>query len=170
MFTIGVPAFFLALEPNKSRIEGHFLTNVFLKALPAGLTDLLAVGSLVIFGQTFGVGSTDISTAATILLAIVGFMILYKISCPMNALRRIVLAGCAIGLVFCSVFMNKWFAISDMSKECIMLFVVFSIATEPVFRYLSFSVEKIRAFYRKLRGKEPISVYPALPEKIDKNI
>ena len=34
MFTIGVPAFFLALEPNKNRIKGHFLTNVFLKALP----------------------------------------------------------------------------------------------------------------------------------------
>ena len=33
MFTIGVPAFFLALEPNKNIIKGHFLTNVFLKAL-----------------------------------------------------------------------------------------------------------------------------------------
>ena len=53
MFTIGVPAFFLALEPNKNRIKGHFLTNVFLKALPAAITDALAVGSLVMFGQTF---------------------------------------------------------------------------------------------------------------------
>ena len=65
MFTIGVPAFFLALEPNKNRIKGHFLTNVFLKALPAAITDALAVGALVIFGRTFGVDSTDISTAAT---------------------------------------------------------------------------------------------------------
>ncbi len=71
MFTIGVPAFFLALEPNKNRIKGHFLTNVFLKALPAAITDALAVGALVIFGRTFGVDSTDISTAATMLLAIV---------------------------------------------------------------------------------------------------
>ena len=39
MFTIGIPAFFLALEPNKNIIKGHFLTNVFLKALPAALTD-----------------------------------------------------------------------------------------------------------------------------------
>ena len=87
MFTIGVPAFFLALEPNKNRIKGHFLTNVFLKALPAAITDALAVGALVIFGRTFGVDSTDISTAATMLLAIVGFMILYKISAPMNKIR-----------------------------------------------------------------------------------
>ena len=77
MFTIGVPAFFLALEPNKNIIKGHFLTNVFLKALPAALTDALAVGALVIFGRTFDVDSTDISTAATMLPASVGFMTLY---------------------------------------------------------------------------------------------
>ena len=82
MFTIGVPAFFLALEPNKNIIKGHFLTNVFLKALPAALTDVLAVGALVIFGRTFGVSSADISTAATMLLSIVGFRILYTISAP----------------------------------------------------------------------------------------
>ena len=35
MFTIGIPAFLLAMEPNKKMIEGHFLTNVLLKALPA---------------------------------------------------------------------------------------------------------------------------------------
>ena len=54
MFTIGIPAFLLAMEPNKKMIEGHFLTNVLLKALPAGLTDVLIVGFLTIFGQTFG--------------------------------------------------------------------------------------------------------------------
>ncbi len=61
MFTIGVPGFFLAFQPNKERIQGHFLTNVFLKALPAGLTDVLMVGALVVFGKTFDVNTTDIS-------------------------------------------------------------------------------------------------------------
>lgn len=41
----------LALEPNKSRIKGHFLGNVLLKALPAGLTDFFAVSALVICGH-----------------------------------------------------------------------------------------------------------------------
>ena len=48
MFTIGIPSFVLALEPNKDRIQGHFMTNVLLKALPAGLTDFFAVSSLVL--------------------------------------------------------------------------------------------------------------------------
>lgn len=155
MFTIGVPAFFLALEPNKNRIKGHFLTNVFLKALPAAVTDALAVGALVIFGRTFGVGATDISTAATMLLAIVGFMILYKISAPMNVLRTVILAGCIVGLVFCSIYLNDLFAITGMTTECIMLFVVFAIATEPVLRYLTILVGKLRFYYQRLRGRDP---------------
>ena len=156
MFTIGIPSFFLALEPNKNIIEGHFLTNVFLKALPAALTDVLAVAALVVFGQTFGVNPTDISTAATMLLAIVGFMIMYKISAPMNLLRRMVMGLCIAGLLFCSIFMPELFAITGMSTKCIMLFVVFSIATEPVFRYLTYIFTNVRRLYRKLRGKKPL--------------
>lgn len=155
MFTIGVPAFFLALEPNKNIIQGHFLTNVFLKALPAAVTDALAVGALVIFGRTFSVNSTDISTAATMLLAIVGFMILYKISAPMNKIRVAILGGCIAGLLFCSVFLKDLFAITGMTTECVMLFVVFAIATEPVLRYLTLLVGKLRFYYLRLRGRAP---------------
>lgn len=155
MFTIGTPAFFLALEPNKNIIRGHFLTNVFLKALPAALTDALAVGALVIFGRTFGVDSTDISTAATMLLAIVGFMILYTISEPLNKLRGAIFIGCITGLVFCAVFLKDLFAITGMTTECIMLFVVFAIATEPVLRYLTILVGKLRFYYLRLRGRNP---------------
>ena len=158
MFTIGIPAFFLALEPNKNIIKGHFLTNVFLKALPAAVTDALVVAALVIFGRTFGVNSTDISTAATMLLAIVGFMILYKISAPMNKIRTAILAGCIAGLLFCSIFLKNLFAITGMTTECVMLFVVFAIATEPVLRYLTILVGKLRYYYLKLRGRNPEDV------------
>ena len=155
MFTIGIPAFFLAMEPNKNIIKGHFLTNVFLKALPAAITDAVAVGALVIFGRTFGVNSTDMSTAATMLLAIVGFMILYKISAPMNKIRAGILGGCILGLLFCSIYLNDLFAITGMTTECVMLFVVFAIATEPVLRYLTLLVGKIRFYYMRLRGRNP---------------
>lgn len=141
MFTIGIPAFFLALQPNKEMIQGHFLSNVFLKALPAGLTDVIAVGALVVFGQTFEVDPVDISTASTMLLAIVGFMILYRICKPFSKARIAVWTGCMIGLLGCSIFLPGLFAITGMSTKCVMLFVVFSIATEPVLRYLTRLIE-----------------------------
>ncbi|MCI7150150.1 cation-translocating P-type ATPase [bacterium] len=150
MYTIGIPAFFLALQPNKDIIRGHFMTNVVLKALPAGLTDVIAVGALVVFGQTFDVPASDISTAATMLLAIVGFMILYRICQPMNLFRRVIWIGCVVGMLGCSIFLPDLFAITGMSTKCIMLFVVFSIATEPVLRYLTRFVEWIREGYIRL--------------------
>ena len=150
MYTIGITAFFLALQPNKDIIRGHFLTNVVLKALPAGLTDVIAVGALVVFGQTFDVPASDISTAATMLLAIVGFMILYRICQPMNLFRRVIWIGCVVGMLGCSIFLPDLFAITGMSTKCIMLFVVFSIATEPVLRYLTRFVEWIREGYIRL--------------------
>lgn len=143
MFTIGVPAFFLALQPNKNIIQGHFLPNVLIKALPAGITDFLVVGALVVFGQVFEVGETDISTACTMLLAIVGFVILYNISKPMNALRWCVWGGCIVGLLGCSIYLGDLFAMRGMSTKCIMLFVVFAIITEPALRYSTILIEKI---------------------------
>ena len=135
MFTIGIPAFFLALQPNKNIIQGSFLTNVLIKALPAGITDVLVVGALVVFGQVFEVNETDISTACT--------MLLYNISKPMNTLRWCVWGGSIIGLLLCSIYLGDLFAIRGMSTKCIMLFVVFAIVTEPMMRYGTMIIEKI---------------------------
>ena len=149
MFTIGIPGFFLALQPNGDIIHGRFLSNVLIKALPAGLTDFLVVGALVVFGSVFGVNETDISTACTMLLAIVGFMILYHISKPLNPLRWCVWVGCIVGLLVCSIWLGDVFGIEHMSMECVMLFVLFAIVTEPTLRYGTILVEKIGGIITK---------------------
>lgn len=160
MFTIGIPAFFLALQPNKNRIRGHFLPNVLIRALPAGITDFIIVGALVVFGQTFGVGEDDISTACTMLLAIVGFMILYHICKPLNPLRGGVWGGCIAGLLVCSIYLGDLFAIRGMSTKCVMLFVVFAIAAEPILRYGTLLMDKIAELILKI--KQRLSLKPRL--------
>lgn len=153
MFTIGIPGLFLALQPNGDIIHGRFLSNVLIKALPAGLTDFLVVGALVVFGSVFGVNETDISTACTMLLAIVGFMILYHISKPLNPLRWCVWVGCIVGLLVCSIWLGDVFGIEHMSMECVMLFVLFAIVTEPTLRYGTILVEKIGGIITKRAKK-----------------
>ena len=137
LFNIGIPGFFLAMEPNNRRIEGHFLTKVLLKAMPAALTDFFAIASLVVFGNTFGVDQGDVSVAATFLLAIVGFIILANICTPLNAYRLRVIFGCIAGMIAAAFIFNDLFSISYVSIECVMLFVLFAIATEPFMRYLT---------------------------------
>ena len=159
MFTIGLPGFLLALEPNRDRIEGNFMVNVMLKALPAGLTDVLSVGALVICGQVFNLPSEDIATAGTMLLAVVGFMIIIKISHPFNKMKYGVLLINIIGLLFCGLFLGRLFAIESISNICFLLMVVFAFAAESMFRYLTLIVEKLSSFFgdeknrRKIRRK-----------------
>lgn len=152
MFTIGIPGFLLALEPNKSRIEGHFLGNVLLKALPAGLTDFLAVSALVICGHVFHIPSADIATASTLLIAVVGFMIMIKISHPFNKFKYGILALNIFGLAFCGLFLDSLFAMSDMSNICILLTIVFAFAAESMFRYITLFVEFIQKRMRKKKN------------------
>ena len=149
MFTIGIPSFILALEPNKNPIRGHFLTNVLVKALPAGLTDFIVVSGLVIFCREFSVDLDCLSTSCTILVAIVGFMILYRIAKPRNVGHIIMMIGVIAGWLFCMLFVSKFFAITSISKQCAMLMIVFAIITEPALRYLSAAVEWI---YAKISG------------------
>lgn len=159
MFTIGLPGFLLALEPNRNRIEGNFMANVMLKALPAGLTDVLSVGALVICGQVFNLPGEDIATAGTMLLAVVGFMIIIKISHPFNKMKYGVLLINIVGLLFCGLFLGRLFAIDSISNICFLLMVVFAFAAESMFRYLTLFVEKLSSFFgneknrRKIRRK-----------------
>lgn len=149
MFTIGVPGFLLALEPNKDRIKGHFITNVMLKALPGGLTDVIAVGALVICGEVFCISDASIGTIATLVLSVVGFMILFKISEPLNGMKYAVIIGNIAGLVFSGFFLKKLFALTDLSNICILLMIVFGFAAESLFRNLTLLVEKLRGSYEK---------------------
>ncbi len=154
MFTIGIPGFFLALEPDKSRIEGRFLPNVMKKAIPGGMADVFGVGALVFCGKAFHLNNADISTAATLLLSVIGFMVLFKVSRPMNTLRMVVLIGNMIALVLTGVFFNHLFALEAMSLECILLFIMFSFAAESFLRYLEKFVDWCYSVIKKRNYKK----------------
>ena len=154
MFTIGIPAFVMSLERNTDQIKGHFLSNVLFKALPGGLTDFLVVSSLYMFCIEFRVSETDVSTSCTIILAIVGLMILYQIASPMTKYHWILWFGMAAGLLYCMIFVSRIFAITSVSKQSMMLLIVFAIVTEPTFRYLSILIRKLSEWYTQHRLRQ----------------
>ena len=136
MFTIGVPSFVLSLEPNKDRIKGTFFGNVFKMAAPAGITTLISVSSLVVFGQVFSIDSDCISTSCTVLVGLVGFMILAKVAQPPNKLHVGLIVVMLMGMAYCLFFVKDFFGIEPISTQAAMLLVVFLIATEALFRYI----------------------------------
>ena len=149
MFTIGLPGFLLAMEPNKERIKGHFLTNVMLKALPGGLTDVIAISALVVCGAVFSIPEESIGTIATMVLSVVGFMILFKISEPLNTMKYVVIGINVTGFVLCVYFLKDLFALTNLSSICILLMIVFGFAAESLFRNLTVLEEKLREGYKR---------------------
>lgn len=144
MFTIGAPAFLLALEPNKKIIQGNFLTNVMLKALPSALTNTIIIGLLSGFGKVFGIDRGIISTTATFLMSIVGMIILYKISRPLNKYRFSVIIIMIAGFVLSSIFLRGLFGLSNMNIEVFLLLSVFSVAAVAILLLLSVLFEKVQ--------------------------
>ena len=147
MFTIGIPAFFLSQIPNHELIRGKFMTNVLLKAIPAGITDTVMVSAMVFFGNIFGLSEGDISSGSTILLAAVGLMILFRISMPMNGYKWGIWIFCLLGISVGVFLLNELFCISVISLKCLLLCADFCIIAEPMLRYLSMLVNKIGEFF-----------------------
>ena len=104
---------------------------------------------MIYFGNIFSVGANDIATASTILMSIVGMMILYQISKPLDVLKMGIWVGCGLGLICCMVFVSDLFAISSMSNRCIILCINFSIIAEPCLRYLTIITKKVQSFFIK---------------------
>lgn len=78
MYTIGIPAFILALEPNDSPIRGNFLKNILKKSLPIGIGGFLAVSGLLVFGRIAPIGAGRLSKLCLILISLIGFEALYR--------------------------------------------------------------------------------------------
>lgn len=156
LFTIGLPSFLLALEENKNRIEGKFIVNVLEKAIPGGLTDMTVVGTLVVGGVILHLNKTDVSTASTMLLTAVGFLVLYKICHPLNQFRGRIILFCAAGILFSVVFLHKLFSISAISPVSILLLLILFFAADSIFRQYTRMIEN----YSQLKdGKKKRSVW-----------
>lgn len=136
MFTIGMPAFVLSLEPNTNLIKGKFFSNVFKMATPAGITTFISVSSLVVFGVVFDIEREFISTSSTILVALVGFMILAKVAQPANKIHVAMITAMVVGMGYCLFFVKDLFGIDSLSPQSAMLLIVFLMATEAMFRYI----------------------------------
>ena len=136
IFTIGVPAFFLALQPNKSLIKGDFLLNVVLKALPTGLTDFIVVTIITIYGNCTGAPHEQTATAATLVLLTVGMAALVRVCKPFDIIRVCVCVAMACGIVFSMIFLRSLFAMVVLKGLALNLTVMMMVLSLPLYRYV----------------------------------
>lgn len=136
-FTIGLPSFLLALESNHNRIRGKFMPNVLAKAIPGGVTDWLAVAILVIAGAYIDLDHGQVGTTATLLLVLVGIMVMYHISAPMNKFKWAVMCLSIICVIASIIFLPKLFSLTLLNNKSIFTLAVLFCAAVTLFRWLS---------------------------------
>lgn len=78
--TIGLPSFILALEPNKERIQGEFLRNVVMRALPTGLAVILNIFVIALLNKNGTISEEQYSSLCVISTGICGILLLFTLS------------------------------------------------------------------------------------------
>ena len=111
---IGVPSFVLALQSNKQRIQGNFLSNVVSRAIPGGFALVLNIMAVYVFKEFLltGYGPDAITAEFAISMMVIalswtGFMILLKICEPFNAFRIFLLIIVFVLMLIAMAFMDE---------------------------------------------------------------
>ena len=130
--TIGIPSFFLALEPNHALVRGRFLGNVFRRALPGGLTDLIIILGVEAFYWAFGFTTEELSTISAILMLFIGLLVLYQVSRPLDWKRGILLGVMCVASAVIVRFYGAHFGLSHLGIQQILVLLVFMGLSQPV--------------------------------------
>ena len=154
--TIGIPSFVLALEPNTNLVRGHFMKNVLYRAIPAGVTATFMVIGVMLFDVAFGLSETraaQISTVCAMIVGIVGLLMLYATSLPLNRIRLALCAGMTVALVFGAILFSWWFKLVALDFQNGLVLAVFAIMSIPTFIGMQMLTKHMGDWLSTLRRK-----------------
>ncbi|GAQ52244.1 cation-translocating P-type ATPase [Streptomyces acidiscabies] len=107
--TIGIPAFFLALAPNKERARPHFVRRVMRYSIPGGVIAAVATFTSYLIARHYYTGAYALdaeTSAATLTLFLVSMWVLAIVARPYTWWRVLLVA--TMGLSFLVVLAVPW--------------------------------------------------------------
>ena len=120
MFAIGLPSFFLALQPNKDPIRGNFLVNLITKSMPGALLLLLNFVLCYIFDITYSDGS-HYETMASICITFSGLILLLRVSRPLDSYRMTLFGAMfVLSLAALSIIPQSFFGHVELDFQSIL--------------------------------------------------
>ncbi len=157
--TIGIPGFFLALQPNATRIQGRFLPNVLFRAAPGGLTDVLLILGVEFFAFVFRYELSELYSVSPVVMLAVGVVFLYMISRPMDRYRKVLwsliaLASVAVVSIVPYTPLRDWFYLEPMTTRTILVAILFVALAYPTMWVLMKAFDKTRELIESRRAKK----------------
>ena len=133
--TIGIPSFFLALEPNYARVEGKFMRNVIRRAMPGGLSNILLVLLAGLFTSTFGLPDAHLNTITVWVLSVVGLVTLYHVSVPFTRLRLTIWISMTVATLFSLLVIPGFFDLPAINFESGLILLLLLLAAPTLMRF-----------------------------------
>lgn len=151
--TIGIPGFFLAMQPNDGRITGRFLPNVLYRAFPGGITELLVVGGLIFYASVFGLKNGQINTMAVYAAFAVGLLVLSQACRPWNKYRVSIFISMAVVSVFTVYICFDLLSLHVLSMKAILILILFLLLVLPVMRFVLWCILWLNRGYNAVKRK-----------------
>lgn len=151
---VGIPSFFLALEPNGRKVEGNFLSKVFAKALPAGMTITLMVTVASLLYKDIGIDvSAQIATMAFYVTALVSFLVLLQVCYPYTKLRFLLMGVSVVVLIF-AISVNwtrEFFSITSLTTDMLTKLIIMLLCTPLCMLVMRAEVGAIKELYNEIK-------------------
>lgn len=123
-FTIGLPSFVLALEPNHDLVRGHFLRNCITRSIPGAICGLASIVALCAIGYgAIGLAYDQVSTLCVLTVAFIGVLLILRLCIPFNPLRIALLVVAVAGTALGVVLFPHLFDIAPFTGPMTMLFI-----------------------------------------------
>ncbi|MDD6222076.1 MAG: HAD-IC family P-type ATPase [Lachnospiraceae bacterium] len=146
-FTIGMPAFLLAMQPENKLIRGKFLSTAILNALPGGLTDFTAVACMTLFGAAAKIPLESQSVMTVIVMLFVGVCVLIRVCRPFDIFRVIVIVLSVAAAIGAIILFPSVFSMTMISTREILLLFPTCAASGALFFGLSVLIDRIRRYF-----------------------
>lgn len=152
---VGIPSFFLALEPNNQRVTGGFLSKVFKKALPAGFAISLLVFLISYTYSNIGYNVTSqVATMATYIYATVSFIVLMQVCLPYTKERIFLMAIMLVAFIWCitTSFMASIFSLYPLTSNMTIKLVIALVCVVPTMLFMRVEIEAITNLIKEVKA------------------
>lgn len=152
---VGIPSFILALEPNDRRVKGNFLSKVFKRALPAGLTVAFAITLICWIYNDIGFDvSPQISTMSVYITACVSFIVLMQVCMPYTKDKIFMLALLFVAFVFAvsNPFLSEMFTLVSLYPDMVVKLVIIMLCIIPIMAFMRVEIEAFKALFKETKG------------------
>lgn len=168
---VGLPSFFLAIEPNDSKVSGKFLSKVFNKALPAGLTVAAMISIICYIYSNVGLDVTaQISTMAFYVTSVVAVVVLIQVCAPYNK-ERLFLIGICVVVYLAAVtsnFLREILSLSLLTTDMTIKLIIICVCSLPMIVIMRTEIEAVKTLLKN--GKDSaVRIRDSLKSVFNKN-